>query len=199
MGCGSDESPAGTASEATSASSTTATASSGSGGSAGGGAGGIGGVGGRGTGGEVGYDCLTSVEYFVEVSGDGAATKYPFANGSVAPADAPAAARVAYPKAGSPSLVIGACLLAPPDKSSLELSTPQLTPGMSSMGTANYHDAAGDTFGAKAGTTFDLTKVDDPGGVVEGSYSATVVDGTGKMLTLTGAFRVCRFPDLVAQ
>jgi hypothetical protein len=72
-------------------------------------------------------------------------------------------------------------------------------PGTYSEGAVSYTDANG---GAWSNTTDPykvvITKLDMPGGVIEGSFSAMVIGPGDTKLPLKGTFQVCRVSDLNA-
>jgi hypothetical protein len=76
----------------------------------------------------------------------------------------------------------------------LQFQTPKVTaPGTFLDGAVSYTDAAGVTL-STAGDAYKMviTRLDPPGGVIEGTFDATVTGPTDAKRTLTGTFHVCR-------
>lgn len=101
---------------------------------------------------------------------------------------------------GADHMEIIGCASAGAKSAGLHLSTPKVAaPGTFTDGSASYTDG----MGAGWSTGFDpynivITKLDPPGGVIEGTFTLSVTGPTDSMKTLTGTFHVCRVADLNA-
>jgi hypothetical protein len=98
---------------------------------------------------------------------------------------------------GADEIDIDGCATTGANAPGLHLRTPKVSaPGTFLDGAADYTDAAGVPF-STAGDPYKIviTKLDPPGGVIEGTFELTVTGPTDGKKTLTGAFHVCRVGD----
>lgn len=89
------------------------------------------------------------------------------------------------------------CAGAGSNAAGLHLSTPMVTaPGTFLDGSANYTDAKGVTFSSGLDPyQVVITRLDPPGGVIEGTFKLSVTGPTDAKRSLTGTFHVCRVSD----
>ena len=101
---------------------------------------------------------------------------------------------------GLNELDIQGCTSANAGSSGVQFSAQNASvPGTFTLGAISYTDTNGGTWV----TTTDpyqviITKLDMPGGVIEGSFSATVIGPMDTKLPISGTFHVCRVSDLNA-
>lgn len=79
----------------------------------------------------------------------------------------------------------------------LHLSTPMVSANGTFLdGSATYNDANGG-FWSTAGDPYKvvITKLDGPGGVIEGTFAGTVTGPTDAKRSITASFHVCRVED----
>ena len=98
---------------------------------------------------------------------------------------------------GVDEIDIHGCATAGNSSPGLLLRTPKVTaPGTFLDGEADYVDAAGSPL-STAGDPYKIviTKLDPPGGVIEGTFDLEVTGPTDAKKTLTGSFHVCRVAD----
>ncbi len=101
------------------------------------------------------------------------------------------------PFPGADQIEIVGCAGTGTNAAGLHLSTPMVTaPGTFLDGSATYTDAKGASFS----TGLDpyqvvITKLDPPGGVIEGTFTGSVTGPTDAKKSLTATFHVCRVGD----
>jgi hypothetical protein len=98
---------------------------------------------------------------------------------------------------GADEIDIHGCATSGNNSPGLLLRTPKVTaPGTFLDGEADYVDAAGVPL-STAGDPYKIviTRLDPPGGVIEGTFDATVTGPTDGKKTVTGTFHVCRVGD----
>ena len=101
---------------------------------------------------------------------------------------------------GADEIVIHGCAGPGANAPGLQLSTPKVSaPGTYLDGSASYTGSNG--FGSSTGPDaykVVITKLDEPGGVIEGTFAVTVTSPNDAKKSLTGSFHVCRVMDLNA-
>ena len=98
---------------------------------------------------------------------------------------------------GADEIDIHGCATAANSSPGLLLRTPKVTaPGTFLDGEADYVDSVGTPL-ATAGDPYKIviTRLDPPGGVIEGTFDLKVTGPTDAKKTLTGSFHVCRVAD----
>jgi hypothetical protein len=95
---------------------------------------------------------------------------------------------------GADEIDINGCATAAAGSAGLHLRTPKVSaPGTFLDGDADYVDAAGVPLSSAADPyKIVITKLDQPGGVIEGTFDLTVTGPTDGKKALTGTFHVCR-------
>ena len=142
---------------------------------------------------------------FIDVSEDGAATQHyaSICEGTWGSSETMTAIGYHFSGGAAPgvdNLEIIGCASTATGAAGLRLSTPKVAAtGTFTDGSASYTDGAG----ALLSTGFDpykivITRLDPPGGVIEGTFDLSVTGPTDAMKTLTGTFHVCRVADLNA-
>ncbi|MEP7119676.1 MAG: hypothetical protein ABJE95_02155 [Byssovorax sp.] len=98
---------------------------------------------------------------------------------------------------GADEIDIHGCATTGAGSAGLLLRTPKVTaPGTFLDGDASYTDAAGVQLSSSADPyKIVITKLDPPGGVIEGTFDVTVTSPTDAKKTLVGSFHVCRVAD----
>jgi hypothetical protein len=98
---------------------------------------------------------------------------------------------------GADEIDINGCATAGNNAAGLHLRTPKVSaPGTFLDGAADYTDAAGAPFSSAADPyKIVITKLDAPGGVIEGTFDLTVTGPTDAKKALKGSFHVCRVAD----
>jgi hypothetical protein len=104
------------------------------------------------------------------------------------------------PAPGFEAMDVEGCASAAPTSEGVQLSATSATaPGTFTAGSVNYTDPNGTGWGV-AGDPFSITftRIDAVGGVIAGSFTATVTHGGNAAHSLSGTFQVCRVSDELA-
>jgi hypothetical protein len=98
---------------------------------------------------------------------------------------------------GLDEIQIGGCAGPGNNAPGLHLTTPKVTaPGTFMDGSATYTDANGGSWSTAADPyQVVITKLDGPGGVIEGTFTGSVTGPMDGKKSLTGSFHVCRVAD----
>jgi len=104
------------------------------------------------------------------------------------------------PAPGIEAMDVAGCASAAPSSEGVQLSARNASsPGTFTTGSVSYTDANGIQWGVPGDPlSITFTRIDAVGGVIAGSFTATVTHGGNAAHSLSGAFQVCRVNDELA-